>query len=59
VGYSCEVKIGEKIEKGQTLGTIFCRNAAQADRIKDKLQAAHLIADEQPAESSLIRAVIS
>ena len=59
VGYSCEVKIGEKVEKGQTLGTIFCRNAAQADRIKDKLQAAHLIADEQPAESSLIRAVIS
>ena len=59
VGYSCEVKIGESVESGQTLGTIYCRNDTQAARIKDKLLAAHLITEEKPTDAALIRAVIS
>jgi len=59
VGYSCEAKIGQKVESGQILGIIHCRNEDQADHIKNKIQNAHVITDEKQIKPDLIRAVIS
>lgn len=59
VGYSCEVKISDKVEAGQTLGTLFCRSREQASAILQNLQNAYVITEEQPSISDLIRGIVS
>lgn len=59
VGYSCEVKVGDQVESGQTVGVLYCRSEDQADRVKNKLNAAHVVSEERPVVLDLIRAVIS
>lgn len=59
VGYACEVKIGEKVAAGQTLGIIYCRDRSQAEWVNDKLQNAYTIEGRKPKESKLIKMVVS
>jgi pyrimidine-nucleoside phosphorylase len=47
VGYSCDLKIGEKVKEHEPLGTLFCRNEAQAATILAKLQMAYKIGVEK------------
>ncbi len=43
VGYSCEKKIGDEINKNETLGILYCRNQDQADSISEKLRDSYKI----------------
>lgn len=46
VGYACAKKLGDKVKQSETLGTLFCRNEAQAAIVLAKLQMAYKITDE-------------
>jgi len=59
VGYSSEVKIGYKVESGDTLGILHCRTREQADQIATKLLNSHIVAAEMPIKQNLVRAVVS
>ncbi len=50
VGFQCEVKLGDEIRAGETLGVIYCRNEAQAELIKNKIRAAYKIGGEKSVE---------
>ena len=59
VGYSSEMKIGYKVESGDTLGILHCRTREQADQIAKKLLDSHIVAAEMPIKQNLVRAVVS
>jgi len=59
VGYACSVKIGDEVGVGDELGIIYCRDHDQADRIINRLQAAHTVAEHLPVKQNLVRAVVS
>ncbi len=54
VGYACGKKLGDAVEKNESLGTLFCRSDAQAARISAKLRAAYKIAEDALAENCLL-----
>ncbi len=58
VGYACTRKIGDRVEKGDELGIIYCRRQNQADSIGKTLQDAYKIIRELPRTTKLIRAVV-
>lgn len=59
VGFACAKKIGDRIEKGEEIGTIYCRKKTQADQISEKLRNAYKIASEKPQIPELVKEVIS
>ncbi|MEP6902229.1 MAG: thymidine phosphorylase [Actinomycetota bacterium] len=59
VGFACEKKIGDEIKKGESFGTIFCRNENQVHLISGKLQNAYKIGVEKPPMSELVKEIIS
>lgn len=58
VGYSCEAKVGDEIGSGETLGILYCRDMAQANRVSEKLQNAYRIGENRVSRPELIRTVI-
>ena len=58
VGYACTRKIGERVEKGDELGIIYCRRQSEADSISKTLLGAYKISRELPRTNKLIRAVV-
>ena len=59
VGFACAKKIGDPIEKGEEIGTIFCRKKTQAERVSEKLRNAYKIASEKTPISKLVKEIIS
>ncbi len=59
VGFACGKKLGDKVKKGESFGTIFCRNKSQASSISEKLQNAYKIGVEKPQTSELVKEIIS
>jgi len=60
VGFACERKLGEKIKEHETVGTLFCRNEAQAAKVLAKLQMAYKISVDKPVgKFDLIKEVIN
>lgn len=60
VGYSCDKKIGDKIKEHEPLGTLYCRNEAQAAKILAKLQMSYKIGLEKNVRKfELVKEVIS
>jgi pyrimidine-nucleoside phosphorylase len=60
VGYECAKNLGDKIESGETLGVIHCRNESQADSIYEKLVNAYRIEDEKTVEKfELIKEIVN
>lgn len=60
VGYSCDKKIGDKVKEHESLGTLFCRNEAQAAKILAKLQMAYKIGAEKSVRKfELVKEIIS
>lgn len=57
VGYQCIRKIGDKIEKDEALGVLFCRREDQAAAITGRLRAAYHIGEEKTISPKLIREV--
>ncbi len=60
VGYSCIKKLGDKVKEHEPLGTLFCRNEAQAAKVLAKLQMAYKISVEKSSRKfELVKEVIS
>jgi thymidine phosphorylase len=58
VGFSSELKIGDKVKRGGEIGVIYCRTADQADSVSGLLQTAYRITSSVPKVPKLIRASI-
>ncbi|MEO8073737.1 MAG: thymidine phosphorylase [Acidobacteriota bacterium] len=60
VGFSCIKKLGDKVKEHEPLGTLFCRNEANAAKVLAKLQMAYKISAEKPIRKfELVKEVIS
>lgn len=60
VGYSCDKKLGDKVKEHEPVGTLFCRNGAQAAKVLAKLQMAYKISAEKPTRKfELVKEIIS
>lgn len=58
VGYECIAKLGNKVNSGETLGVLHCRNNSQADSISEKLQNAYKIEDKETKKNELVKSII-
>lgn len=58
VGYSCSVKLGDKVRHGDELGVILARTKAQADSISQQMQNAYTIGPQRPETTELIRTTV-
>ena len=56
VGFESVAKIGAKVKKGDVLGIVLTRTAADAKSISEKLQNAYKISAEIPKTRKLVRA---
>jgi thymidine phosphorylase len=60
VGFACAKKLGDAVQKGDELGTIFCRKNRHAEAISEKLRNAYKIGVEKPeTKAELIKEIIS
>ena len=60
VGFSCIKKLGDKVKEHEPLGTLFCRNEANAAKVLAKLQMAYKISAEKPfGKFELVKEIIS
>ena len=58
VGLLLEKKVGDRVERGDTLAYIHARDAESAAEAAEKLAAAYTISDEPPARGEFIKAII-
>ncbi|HTH37008.1 MAG TPA: hypothetical protein VL572_03540, partial [Pyrinomonadaceae bacterium] len=58
VGFRCNLKTGDKVEKGESLGTVYCRDRAQFELIGEKLLNAYTISAKPVSVPVLVKAVI-
>ena len=47
VGFQCKKSLGDAVKAGESLGVIYCRNAAQSESIIGKIRDAYKIGDEE------------
>ncbi|MGH9903225.1 MAG: hypothetical protein ACRD68_15565, partial [Pyrinomonadaceae bacterium] len=60
VGFAAEVKIGDRVDEGATLGLLYCRDEEQAAEAGERIRAAYTLGDAPPAEAQkLIKEVIT
>ncbi|HEY3041508.1 MAG TPA: thymidine phosphorylase [Pyrinomonadaceae bacterium] len=60
VGFLSEIKIGDSVGAGATLGTVYCRDGSKADEAVERIQSAYEIGDQPPKEiPQLMREVIN
>jgi len=60
VGFIAEVKIGDRLDEGATIGTVYCRDESKAREAAKRIQIAYEIGDESPTEiPHLLREVIN
>jgi len=54
VGYACEAKAGTYVHAGDALGTLYCRNAEQANKVHYKLVDSYRIVNEYNQNQPLL-----
>jgi pyrimidine-nucleoside phosphorylase len=59
VGFECLKKIGDRVEAGEEIGVIYCRNDSQALKIGNRIKNAYKVSAEQLPSENLIKAEIS
>ena len=60
VGFLAEKKIGEKVEKGELLGTVYARDQAKARETVTRIQAAYIVSEASHSQRpTLIKEVIN
>ncbi|HKP48234.1 MAG TPA: thymidine phosphorylase [Pyrinomonadaceae bacterium] len=59
VGFITDVKIADTIEAGQSIGTVYCRDAARAQEAASAIQAAYHIGDLAVDALPLVKEVIN
>ena len=58
VGYSCTVRLGDRVRKGDELGVILARTRSDAADINETLQNAYTIGPKKPDTTSLVRTAV-
>ncbi|HEY2847593.1 MAG TPA: thymidine phosphorylase [Pyrinomonadaceae bacterium] len=58
VGYSCSVKLGDRVRRDDELGVILARTKQQAESINQLLQNAYTIGPKKPDTTSLVRTAV-
>ena len=58
VGFSSDLKVGDRVESGQSLATVYCWTSEQFGAVRDKLSNAYAISADLPAAAELILDVI-
>jgi pyrimidine-nucleoside phosphorylase len=59
VGFVGDVKIGDQLQAGDLIGTLFCDDAGRGAQASERIRAAYELADQPPAELPvLIKEVI-
>ncbi len=58
VGFVSEVKIGDEIRAGDSMGRVFCADDNRGDRAAARIQAAYHVGDQRPESLLLIKEVI-
>ncbi|MBS1797181.1 MAG: thymidine phosphorylase, partial [Acidobacteria bacterium] len=58
VGFEVRKKIGDRVQKGDELGLVFCRKRSQFDEIGEKLRNAYKISFEKTHSPKLIKEVV-
>src|SRR5688500_10844776 len=60
VGFTSELKIGDRVNAGDTIGLVYCAESSGAEDAARRIQAAYLVGDETPAEElKLVKEVIN
>ena len=59
VGFASDLKIGDRVEPGQPLATVFCRTPEQFASVREKLLAAYSLSSDGPESLPLILDSIS
>lgn len=54
VGFIAEVKLGDAVRAGETVGVVRCRDESKAGAAGQRIQAAYEIGDEPPAKLPLL-----
>ncbi len=54
VGFTSELKIGEKIKAGEAIGMVYCADTANGKEAAQRIQAAYHVGDEPPAEREML-----
>lgn len=58
VGYASEVRIGDRVDKGQPFGVVYCRGVGQSGRFLAALQKAYVVSEQKPVDLDLIRTIV-
>ena len=58
VGFVSEVKIGDEIHAGNSMGRVFCADDNRGNRAAARIQAAYHVGDQRPEPLLLIKEVI-
>jgi thymidine phosphorylase len=58
VGFLSEVRIGDEVQGGDLIGTIFCDDLSKREQAAARIQAAYQIGDQAPELRVLIKEVI-
>lgn len=58
VGYECIKNIGDRVQKGDALGIVYCRKKNQADLVSERLRGAYKISREITRTTKLIRVAV-
>jgi pyrimidine-nucleoside phosphorylase len=60
VGFVSELKLGEQLKSGETLGVVYCADEAAAREASRRIQAAYHVSDAPPAEAQkLVKEIIN
>lgn len=60
VGFVTEVKIGDRINRGESIGVVYCADLDRAREASDRIKEAYLINDEPPANpQTLVKEIIN
>ena len=60
VGFTSELKLGDRLSAGGAIGTVYCADSAAAQEAARRIQAAYKIGDEPPAQRpELVKEIIN
>jgi thymidine phosphorylase len=60
VGFTSELKIGDRVKAAEAIGVVYCANSSAAQDAARRIQAAYQIGDDPPAEElKLVKEVIN
>ncbi len=54
VGFTSELKIGDKAQAGDAIGVVYCADAVSGKEAAQRIQAAYHVGDEPPAERQVL-----